>query len=234
MRAMAPNSAEGAEEADGAWRLKRFLTDRACMWHGIKAIMRLTIQPTCGSLGVPQLKAVLAHMTTSLLLAHAALLTLPTQAQNSRESVEAVRNHRAETGTPQSQSAQKPSKTSPAAPQPKPDTNHAYRSSADPTANPNASLKSCMDRSGLNIAARDRCIRQHCQGRWGQGQCPPGSDTGMTGDHSKRSNTPLGRCLAEAGNNPFRRDGCGWRHCKPHWDTPECKALVPPPAPQSN
>ncbi|MDR0779982.1 MAG: hypothetical protein LBF16_04715, partial [Pseudomonadales bacterium] len=35
-------------------------------------------------------------------------------------------------------------------------------------ARPKASLKSCMDRVGMNMVARDRCMRQHCEGRWGK------------------------------------------------------------------
>ena len=167
----------------------------------------------------------LARLAAGLLIAHAALLAVPVQAQNSREAAEAVRKHRAETAGSPGHAANAAAK---------PDTTRAYRSSADPTANPNASLKSCMDHAGLNIAARDRCFRQHCQGRWGEGQCPPGSDNNVMGAKSKPSHTPLGKCLAEAGNNPFRRSNCGWAHCKPHWATPECKALVPQSSQPSN
>ena len=47
-------------------------------------------------------------------------------------------------------------------------------------------------------------------------------------DRSGANNrTPLGRCLKEAGANPFKRDGCGWRHCNNKWDTPECAAIKP-------
>ena len=175
-----------------------------------------------------------AGVATSLVLALAtvtALIATPAQAQNSREAIEAVRQHRAETGPSQRAPA-------PTAPPPAPrkvDTQRPYQSSADPTADPNASLKSCMDHSGMNVVARDRCFRQHCQGRWGEGECPPGSDTSLIGGgKSKPSHTPLGRCLADAGANPIKRTKCGWAHCKPDWSSAECKALAPPPAPRSN
>lgn len=174
-----------------------------------------------------RLTTTLARVATSLLMAHALLLA-PAQAQNSREATEAARKHRADAGSPQARPADA------ARPSGKTDTSRPYRSSADPTANPNASLKSCMDHAGLAIAARDRCFRQHCQGRWGQGQCPAGSDNNLMGAKSKSSATPLGRCLAEAGNNPFKRSNCGWAHCKPNWESAECKALVPQQSQQSN
>lgn len=172
-----------------------------------------------------------AGVATSLVLAlttFTALIATPAQAQNSREAIEAVRQHRAETG----QSTRAPTAPAPQAPR-KADTQRPYQSSADPTADPNASLKSCMDHSGMNVVARDRCFRQHCQGRWGQGQCPT-SGGNMMGEQGGRSNTPLGKCLAQAGNNPFRRNNCGWAHCKNDWSSAECKALAPQHTQQNN
>ena len=78
----------------------------------------------------------------------------------------------------------------------------------------------------MNMAARDRCMRQHCEGRWGQGDCPRGGD--LMPSSGSQANTPLGQCLREAGANPFKRDGCGWRHCRPRWESAECQALRPP------
>ncbi|TXI30126.1 MAG: hypothetical protein E6Q64_04770 [Ottowia sp.] len=78
----------------------------------------------------------------------------------------------------------------------------------------------------MNMAARDRCMRQHCEGRWGQGDCPRGGD--LMPRSGSQANTPLGQCLREAGANPFKRDGCGWRHCRPRWESAECQALRPP------
>ena len=169
----------------------------------------------------------LARAATGMLLALSiALLAAPAQAQNSREATEAVRKHRAETGSSQRSTpvaAPQQSKRTGA----KPDTSRPFSSSADPTANPNLNLKSCMDHAGLSITERDQCFRQHCQGRWGQGECPPGSDTNLLGAKSKPSNTPLGRCLAGAGGNPIKRTKCGWAHCKPDWSSAECKSLAP-------
>lgn len=180
----------------------------------------------------------LASVATTLLLAHATLLTAaPAQAQNSREAAEAVRQHRAQTsgqsGPKAAQSANAEAQRASSKSSGKADTNRPYRSSADPTADPNASLKSCMDHSGMNMAARDRCFRQHCQGRWGQGQCPV-SGGNVVGDQGGRSSTPLGKCLTEAGNNPFRRNSCGWAHCKNDWSSAECKALTPQHTQQNN
>ena len=164
----------------------------------------------------------LLRALAALALAHAALWA-PSVAQaqnNSREATEAARKYRAEQGTTKrtTQPAPEPAKKS--------WRGDAYRSSADPNADPRASLKSCMDHSGMNMASRDRCMRQHCEGRWGQGDCPK-----QGGDLLDRSGandrTPLGRCLKEAGANPFKRDGCGWRHCNNKWDTPECAAIKP-------
>ncbi len=168
----------------------------------------------------------------ALVALSASLLAAPAQAQNSRQAVEAVRKHRAETGQ-----QQRPTPATPAAATPsgKRDTTRPFSSSADPNANPNLSLKSCMDHAGLSITGRDACFRQHCQGRWGEGECPPGSDTSLIGGgKTKPSNTPLGRCLASAGANPIKRTKCGWAHCKPDWSSAECKSLAPPPAPPSN
>ena len=173
-----------------------------------------------------------AGVATSLVLALTtvtALIATPAQAQNSREAIEAVRQHRAETGPSQ----RAPAPTAPPQAPRKVNTQRPYQSSADPTADPNASLKSCMDHSGMNVVARDRCFRQHCQGRWGQGQCPA-SGGNMIGDQGGRSNTPLGKCLAQAGNNPFRRNNCGWAHCKNDWSSAECKALAPQHTQQNN
>lgn len=104
--------------------------------------------------------------------------------------------------------------------------NQAYRSGGDPSADPNASLKSCLNHyDGFNLAARTRCYNQHCKGRWGKGDCPQGSDMDMK--QGSNSNTPLGICLREAGANPFKRDSCGWHHCNKRWDEPECAALHP-------
>ena len=170
-----------------------------------------------------------AGVTTSLVLALTTLIATPAQAQNSREAIEAARQHRAETG----QSQRAPAETAPPQAPRKVDTQRPYQSSADPTADPNASLKSCMDHSGMNMVARDRCVRQHCQGRWGQGQCPA-SGGNMMGEQGGRSNTPLGKCLTQAGNNPLRRNKCGWAHCKNDWSSAECKALTPQHTQQNN
>lgn len=152
----------------------------------------------------------------ALVMAHAAMWSpMLAQAQsNSREAVEAARKHRAEQDGAARSAPARAARDRP------------YRSSADPTANPRASLRSCLDHSGMNLAARDRCMRQHCEGRWGQGDCPA-----QGGDLINRSvpnrHTPLGKCLSEAGANPFRRDACGWRHCNGKWETPECAAIRP-------
>jgi hypothetical protein len=98
-----------------------------------------------------------------------------------------------------------------------------FRSSANPHADPNKSLKSCMDHVGMNPVERDRCMRQHCEGRWGQGDCPAGGD--FLSDKNAAPHTPLGRCLAEAGMNPFKRNACGWQYCHNNWNTPECAPL---------
>ncbi|AVO32883.1 hypothetical protein [Ottowia oryzae] len=172
-------------------------------------------------------KQFLMRALVALTVAQAALWA-PAAAQaqsNSREAAEAVRKYRAEQGT--TRRATPPEPSAPNAPPPsKSWRGDAYRSGANPNADRNASLKSCMDNSGMNMAARDRCMRQHCEGRWGQGDCP--NQGGDLLDRSGANNrTPLGRCLKEAGANPFKRDGCGWRHCNNKWDTPECAAIKP-------
>jgi len=151
------------------------------------------------------------------------------QAQsNSAQAVEAARKHRAEQG--QSPTRATPARANQAAPAPQP---KAYRSSANPNADPNASLKSCMDHAGMNPLSRDRCMRQHCEGRWGQGDCPASGGDFMA--NKGASNTPLGKCLREAGNNPFKRDACGWQHCRNQWDTnAECSAIKPRSQPLAN
>ncbi len=170
------------------------------------------------------LKNTLLRALAAAALVHAALWA-PTVAQaqnNSREAAEAVRKHRAEQGGAQ--------RATPPAEPTKPKSGSwrgdAYRVGGDPNADPRASLKSCLDNSGMNMGARDRCMRQHCQGRWGEGDCPR-----QGGDVIDRSGandrTPLGRCLKDAGANPFKRDACGWRHCNNKWDTPECAAVKP-------
>lgn len=170
----------------------------------------------------------------ALALAHAALLTPQlAQAQNSREAIEAVRKHRAEQDRAERGSPRPATDNAPAPQRASSPREQPFRSSADPTADPRASLKSCMDHSGMNMAARDRCMRQHCEGRWGQGDCPAqGGD--LVTRQGANSRTPLGRCLAEAGANPFRRDACGWRHCNKRWDAPECAALQPNRTPSAN
>lgn len=146
---------------------------------------------------------------------------VPAQAQqNSSQAIEAVQRHRAEAGN--QRAAGTPAGVRP------------FRSTANPNVDPNLSLKSCLDHVGMNVVARDRCMRQHCEGRWGQGDCPAGGNVlGPAGDVSKSryGRTPLGRCLSEAGRNPFKRDACGWRHCNNRRDAPECAALMPYDAP---
>ena len=173
----------------------------------------------------------LKRLTAPLLLALALaplLASAPAQAQgNSREATEAARKYRAEKARGNAPAPQRANATTPPrAGSEAPRTDQAYRSSANPNADPKASLRSCLDHSGMNMAARDRCMRQHCEGRWGQGDCP--NQGGDLLDRSGANNrTPLGRCLKEAGANPFKRDGCGWRHCNNKWDTPECVAIKP-------
>ena len=177
----------------------------------------------------------LMRVLVALTLAHAALWA-PTLAQaqsNSREAAEAVRKHRAAQGTAEPGSAQQraPAKSKETAPA-RSWRGDAYRVGGDPNADPRASLKSCLDHSGMNVAARDRCMRQHCEGRWGQGDCPNQGGDLLT-KAGANDHTPLGRCLKEAGSNPFKRDGCGWRHCNNKWDTPECAAIKPRQAPSA-
>lgn len=165
-----------------------------------------------------------------LMLSLLPLLMAPIAAQaqsNSRQAIEAARKHRAERGDTPRQAA-------PAATRSGTPTNRPYRSSADPNADPNLSLKSCLDHVGMNPVARDRCMRQHCEGRWGQGQCPASGGNVLAGPGAT-SNTPLGRCLREAGRNPFKRDACGWRHCFGQWDSSaECAAIKPRDQPLAN
>ena len=173
----------------------------------------------------------LKRLTAPLLLALALaplLASAPAQAQgNSREATEAARKYRAEKARGNAPAPQRANATTPPRPPPsKSWRGDAYRSGANPNADRNASLKSCMDNSGMNMAARDRCMRQHCEGRWGQGDCPRGGD--LMPSSGSQANTPLGQCLREAGANPFKRDGCGWRHCRPRWESAECQALRPP------
>ncbi len=173
---------------------------------------------------MPPLTTPWARVAAILLVAHMAWIATPAQAENSREAIEAVRKHRAEAGQAQAtpDGAHRAGATGKTA------TNRPFGPSADPTANPKLNLKSCMDHAGLSFTGRDRCFRQHCQGRWGEGQCPTGSDTSLLGGQSKPSNSPLGKCLAGAGNNPLKRTKCGWAHCKPDWSSAECKSLAPP------
>ncbi|MDR2155259.1 MAG: hypothetical protein LBE78_09585 [Burkholderiaceae bacterium] len=149
----------------------------------------------------------------ALILMQAVLLA-PVEAwaqKNSPQAIKAVRKHRAE----QARLRQ----TEP--PQPRP-----YSSGANPNVNPNISLKSCLDHVGINPVARDSCMRQHCQGRWGRGDCPAGADFMATTGASAK--TPLGRCLRAAAGNPFKRDACGWQHCGGRSDkSAECAAFYP-------
>ena len=168
-------------------------------------------------------------MTLAFALAPALLAPTTAQAQNnSKQAAEAARKHRAEQGDTRRAT---PANTREAPPS----TIQPYRSSANPNANPNASLKSCMDHAGMNPVSRDRCMRQHCEGRWGQGYCPAGGGDLMT--RKGASKTPLGQCLAAAGANPFKRDACGWKHCSQgiSWNpSAECTALKPRDKPLAN
>jgi len=98
-----------------------------------------------------------------------------------------------------------------------------FRSGADPSADPNESLISCMNHVGINPLARDRCMRQHCEGHWGEGECPAGGD--FLPPKGTAAGTPLGQCLINAGSNPFKRTACGWKYCRSDWNTPECAPL---------
>ncbi|WP_028601914.1 hypothetical protein [Ottowia thiooxydans] len=169
--------------------------------------------------------SMMVRALTAFALVQTMLLAPLAQAQtNSSQAAEAARKHRAEKNqAPPPKAA--PARSS-AATAPPPSSNQAYRSSANPNADPNASLKSCMDHSGMNPLARDRCMRKHCEGRWGQGDCPASGGDFMA--NKGASGTPLGQCLREAGANPFKRDACGWQHCRGKWDaTAECAALRP-------
>ena len=101
----------------------------------------------------------LKRLTAPLLLALALaplLATTPAQAQgNSREATEAARKYRAEKArgnapAPQRANATTPPRVGSEAPR----TDQAYRSSANPNADPKASLRSCLDHSGMNMARR--------------------------------------------------------------------------------
>ena len=144
----------------------------------------------------------------------AAILSLgiwPTaQAQNSPEATAAVQRHRAETG--QTSRSTSPPAT-PAVP---------ARGSWQ------AQLAACKEQVGFNPIGREQCNWRFCQGHWGEGECPPGNDRIKGQPAAANSNTPLGRCLREAGKNPIKRESCSWKHCKPHWSSAECKALLPP------
>jgi len=175
----------------------------------------------------------ITRMAAAFAVAHVMLLApVAAQAQNnSKEATEAVRKYRAEQGQNKNQRAAPTRSTGAAAPAPQ--QQRAYRSSANPNADPNASLKSCMDHAGMNPLSRDRCMRQHCEGRWGQGDCPASGGDFMA--NKGASNTPLGQCLKEAGSNPFKRDACGWKHCNGKWDTvAECTAIKPRSQPMAN
>ncbi|MEZ5632038.1 MAG: hypothetical protein R3F09_15200 [Burkholderiaceae bacterium] len=174
-----------------------------------------------------RLKSVLARAGLALLLLQGLLLApAAVQAQqNSQQAAEAARKYRAEKAQGNAPAPQRANAAAPSSP------TGAYRSSANPNADPSRSLKSCMDHAGMSPMARDRCMRQHCEGRWGQGDCPAGSDFMA---NKGASNTPLGHCLAEAGGNPFKRDACGWKHCRNSWDTPECAAIKPRSQPLAN
>lgn len=167
--------------------------------------------------------SILQRLTAPLLLALALaplLATAPAQAQsNSREAVEAARKHRAAQARGEAPTPQRARAGSQRAP------DRPFSSGANPNINPNRSLKSCLDNVGINPAARDRCMRQHCAGRWGQGDCPAGGN--VLERPAARGNTPLARCLRQAGANPFKRDACGWQHCKPRWESAECQAIKP-------
>ncbi|MDO5087016.1 MAG: hypothetical protein Q4D74_05320 [Comamonadaceae bacterium] len=150
----------------------------------------------------------------ALLTAQAALMA-PTAAlaqRNSPEAVKAVRQHRAEQG--QALDAYSTSRR----------VQQRRHRHAD------AALRACLADAALAVVRREKCFRDHCQGRWGQGECPAGADFLPEGSSSP---TPLGRCLRAAGRNPFKREGCGWRHCHRRWNAPECAAFKPQP-PQSN
>ena len=174
----------------------------------------------------------LMRVATALAVAQTLFMApMAAQAQsNSAQAAEAARKHRAEQAQKPSRATPARAKEAPPAPEPK-----AYRSSANPNANPNASLKSCMDHAGMNPVSRDRCMRQHCTGRWGQGDCPAGGGDLLSREGA--SNTPLGRCLTAAGANPVKRDACGWKHCSQgiSWNpSAECTALTPRNKPLAN
>lgn len=124
--------------------------------------------------------------------------------RNAPEATEAVRQHRAEQGRTGHASARQPTQR-----------HHRH---AD------AALRACLADAALAVVRRQKCFMDHCQGRWGQGECPAGADFMPDGSSSR---TPLGQCLREAGRNPFKREGCGWRHCHRRWHAPECAAFKP-------
>lgn len=175
------------------------------------------------------LKRLAAPLLLALALAPL-LAAAPAQAQsNSREATEAARKYRAEQARGD---APAPQRSAPAASANTRPPERPFSSGANPAIDPKRSLKACLDHVGINPVARDRCMRQHCKGRWGQGDCPAGGD--LMNRKGSNAATPLGRCLREAGANPFKRDACGWRHCKPRWESAECQALRPTERPMAN
>ena len=172
-------------------------------------------------------KPILMRLLLALVLLPLLAAPIAAAAQtNSREATEAARKYRAERGDTPRQAAPADSAAS--------TRNQPYRSSANPNADPNRSLQSCLNHVGMSPVARDRCMRQHCEGRWGQGECPASGGNLLAGPGAT-SNTPLGRCLREAGKNPFKRDACGWKHCNNKWDSSaECAAIKPRSEPLAN
>lgn len=97
-------------------------------------------------------------------------------------------------------------------------------------------LASCKRAAGSNFIKQQKCVFDHCNGHWGVGDCPQGTDVepfALPSAKELPARKPaapgawaaqLANCKNAAGLNPVAREQCVWKHCPGHWGQGECPA----------
>ncbi|MEO8249850.1 MAG: hypothetical protein ABI589_10805 [Burkholderiales bacterium] len=105
--------------------------------------------------------------TIAIILTALTLCAGPAFAANSAEATAAAKRHLAE---------KRGTGAAPAAPAAAPASASTPAHMANAGAAWSAQLASCKAQAGMNLVKREKCVWSHCNGHWGQGDCPPGSD----------------------------------------------------------
>lgn len=99
------------------------------------------------------MKALSSVFRSDALLATLFWFAAPAPAANSAEATAAAKRHLAETRSTAAAAAR-----------------------SRPAGDWSAQLAACQSRASGNPINREKCIWSHCNGHWGEGACPPGSD----------------------------------------------------------